>query len=272
MNNIDPEILNIMTGLKSITYIGIGMFLTAVGIGFTLVGTIKQGKENEKFQEEISTSSKKNTELAEKLAEQTQLSSDKLARQNEESTQKIVQLSDKNAELTLKLTQISEERFRKLTIPSLNVLRIEEDLSLGDNSYFKIIARNTGNNDCLDCKLLVDRHNSPFAKPGFLTIQNFKKVPKDAIVEYKIPLFQSDLIVNVANDEQKREYSDFLKRYNNDESAIVVFFHFEYEWNNETLKSSQYSIVKSKNRKAYGSSSEDYVESEIEMPKWNNKK
>lgn len=268
MNNIDPEILNIMIGLKSITYIGIGMFLTAVGIGFTLVGTIKQGKENEKFQEEISASSKKNTELAEKLAEQTKLSSDKLAKQNEESTQKIVQLSDKNAELTLKLTQISEERFRKLTIPSLNVLSIGEDLSLGDKSYFKIIARNTGNNDCLDCRLLVDRHNSPFAKPGFLTIQNIKKVPKDAIVEYKIPLFQSDIIVNVANDEQKKEYSDFLKRYNNDESAIVVFFHFEYEWNNETLKSSQYSIVKYHTGELCVTSSEDFVEPKYDHPEW----
>lgn len=268
MIDINLEILNFMPSVKSITYIMIGMILTGAGIIFTLFGTLKQGNENDKFQAEISKSSKKNIELAEKLADQTHLSSEKLTRQNEASTQKIIQLSDKNAELTQKLTQISEERFRKLTIPSLNVLRIEEELSLGVNSYFKVIVKNTGNNDCFDCRLLVDRHNSPFAKPGFIGIQNFKKVPKDAIVEYKIPLFQSEIIVNVSNDNQKKEFSDFLNRYNNDETAIVVFFHFEYEWNDETLKSSQYSIVKSKNRKAYGSSSEDYVEPETEMPKW----
>ena len=257
-----------MTGIKSITYIGIGMFLTATGIGFTLIGTIKQGKENERFQEEISASSKKNTELAEKLAEQTQLSSDKLAKQNEESTQKIVHLSDKNAELTQKLTQISEEKFRKLTMPSMNVIRIEEFLDLGVNSYLKITAKNTGNNDCFNARLLVDKHNSPTAKPGFLTIQSFTKVPKDAVVEYKIPLFLSEIIASVGDETLKSELSEFFERFNNNRTVIIIFFHFEYEWNKETLKSSQYSIVKLKDSPAYGSSSEDYVESEIERPKW----
>ena len=269
MYNLNFEILNIMTDYKSLINIGSGMIFTAIGIGFTLIGTIKQGKENEKFQEEISASSKKNTELAEKLADQTQKSSDKLLRQNEESTKKIVQLSDNNAALTLKLTQISEERFRKITIPSLNAIKIEENLSLGKDSYFKIYVKNTGNNDCFECRLLVDRHNSPFAKPGFLMVQNFKKIPKDEIFEFTIPIFQSNLFSRVANEEQNKQYSHFLNRYSNNEAAIVVYFHFEYEWNNETLKSSQYSIVKTINSNVYLSSSEEFVEPEIKMPKWN---
>lgn len=269
MIDLNIDIMNFMTGIKSITYISFGMILTVAGIVFTLIGTLKQGKENDTFQSEISESSKKNIELSEKLAEQTQLSSEKLSKQNEESTGKIVQLSDKNAELTHKLTQISEERFRKLTIPSMNVLSIEEDLSLGVNSYFKIIAKNTGNNDCFDARMLIDRHNSSLVSGS--EIQNFVKVPKDAIVEYKIPLFQSDLMAQIADKNKKIEFENFLTRFQNDETAIVVFFHFEYEWNNETLKSSQYSIVKSGKRKPYASSSEDYVESEIKMGKWEKK-
>jgi hypothetical protein len=249
----------------STTFIITGYILTGIGIIFTIIGTFQQKNESDTFQNKITGLTEKTNSSQEKVEFYIQKNielSEKLSQQSIESEKSLIKLSVENAELTKKLTDLSEERFRKLTIPTLNVLKIEENLSLGLNSYFKIIAKNTGNNDCLDARLYVDRHNSPFAKPGFLTIQNFKKVPKSEIVEYKIPLFQSGIIVNVANDEQKSEYSDFLKRYNNDELAVIVFFHFEYEWNNETLKSSQYSIVKSKDRKVYGSSSEDYVESE----------
>lgn len=255
-----------MNKKNAMIFIVIGIFLTIAGIVFTGVGTYLQNQETRDFQntitslstqisekqDEISEYSKENVELAEKLALQT-----------EKSNNELTQLSNRNVELTQKLTEISEERFRKLTIPSMNVLRIEEKLDLGVNSYLKIITRNTGNNDCLDACLLVDRHNSPSAKPGFLPIQNFTKVPKDAVVEYKIPLFQSESFASVANDDQKKEFSDFYNRYNDDKTAIVILFHFEYKWNNETLKSSQYSIVKTKNRQAYASSSEDYVEDEI---------
>lgn len=252
-------------------YIVIGIGLTISGIIFTGIGTYLQNQETKDFQDtstnlstqtnnkqdEISNYSKKNVELAEKLALQT-----------EQSNKELSLLSNKNAELTQKLTQISEEKFRKLTMPSMNVIRIEEFLDLGVNSYLKITAKNTGNNDCFDARLLVDRHNSPTAKPGFLTIQSFTKVPKQAVVEYKIPLFLSEIIARVGDETLKPELSEFFERYNNNRTAIIIFFHFEYEWNDETLKSSQYSIVKTKDSPAYGSSSEEYVESEIERPKW----
>ena len=182
MIELNIEILSFMSGIKSITFISVGMILTGLGIVSTLIGTLKQGKENDKFQTEISESSNKNIELAEKLAEQTKTSSERLIKQNEESTAKIVQLNDENADLTKKLTQISEERFRELTIPSMNVINIEEVLDLGVNSYFKIAAKNTGNKNCLNTRLLVDRHNSPFAKPGYLRIHSYNKLPKDDIV------------------------------------------------------------------------------------------
>lgn len=262
-------VLIIMTVIKSTTYISIGMMLTGAGIVFTLIGTLKQGKENDKFQSEITESSKKNIALAEKLAEQAQLSSDKLEKQNEESTNKIVHLSDKNAELTQKLTDLSEDRFRRLTIPVMNVLRIEEVLGLGINSYFKIIAKNTGNNDCQNARLIIDRHNSPLVNRS--EIQSFVKVPKDVLVEYKIPRFQSDLMERSAEGEKRQDFeTNFLKRFMDGQVAIVIFYHFEYEWKGETLRSSQFSIVKSNNEKPYGSSSDDYVEPEdkTEMPKW----
>lgn len=276
MKELNIVIISIIMNIKSITFISAGMILTGLGIAFTFIGTLKQGKEKDAFQAELTESGKKSIELAEKLADQTKNSSEELikqtrksskelAEQSEKSTQKIVQLSDKNVELTQKLTEISEEKFRRLSIPSMNVLGIEENLSLGANSYFKIIAKNTGNSDCFDARLLVDRHNSPLASPGLLTIQSFKKVPKDAIFEYKIPIFQSDFMVL---KDKEQEFETFMKKFNDNEAAIIIFFHFEYEWNDETLKSSQYSIIKSTNKKPYVSSSEEHVEPEVKLPKW----
>lgn len=264
--------------IKSITYISVGMILTGVGIVFTFTGTLKQGKEKDAFQVEITESGKKSIELAEKLAdqtkksseeliEQTRKSSEELAEQSEKSTQKIIQLSDKNVELTQELTKISEEKFRRLTIPSMNVVNIEENINKGLKSYFKIIAKNTGNNDCLDARLIIDKHTSPLV--GSAEMQSFTKVPKDGSVAYTIPLFQSDLMVSIADAETKKEFDNvFLKNYQTGQMFIIIFFHFEYEWNNETLKSSQYTIVKSVNEKHYATSNEEYITPPVKMPKW----
>ena len=81
------------------------------------------------------------------------------------------------------------------------------------------------------------------------------------MVDHKIPLFQSEIMAISAEPDIKKEFeNNFLKRYQNDESAIVIFFYFKYEWNDETLKSSQFLIVKSINKKPYVSSREEYVD------------
>lgn len=231
------------------TYIIIGMLFTGVGIVFTLLGTLRQGKETQKFQDSIINSTHKNIELSERLSENSTT-----------SQRELTELSNKNAELTLKLIELSEDRFRRLTKPEINVFRIEENLNLRTNSFFLVRAKNTGNNDCTDARLIIDRHNSPLGR-SFM-IQSFRKLPKDTQVEYKIPLFQSDIFLQIARSEEKEEFENiFLKRYLNNEIAVVIHFHFEYQWNGETLKSSQFSIVKTNNQKVYGSSSEEYVES-----------
>lgn len=205
-------------------YLIIGMVLTAIGIVFTVFGTIKQEEDAQKFQAQVIKSQDKSIELSEKLA------------------------------------KINEERFYRLTRPEMNILRVEE-IGHGIQSKFKIIAKNTGNNDCLNSKLIIDRHNSPLV--GKAEIKSFAKVPKDSIVEYTIPIFQSDLAARVQDETIITEFNNvFLKRFNNSESAIIVFFHFEYIWNDDTLKSSQYSIIKSNNQQIYASSSQTYVESD----------
>lgn len=152
----------------------------------------------------------------------------------------------------------SEDSFRRLTKPEINVLGIEENNN-GIDSYFVIKAKNTGNNDCFNAKLIIDSHNSPLGK-NFM-IQSFGKLPKGASENYKIPLFQSEIMAKSAEPDIKKEFeNNFLIRYKNDESAIVIYFHFEYEWNDETLKSSQFLIVKSINEKPYVSSGEEYVD------------
>jgi hypothetical protein len=150
----------------------------------------------------------------------------------------------------------------KLTKPEINVLGIEENLNNGINSYFVIKAKNTGGNDCFDAKLIIDRHNSPLGKN--FAIQSIEKFPKGASVDYKIPLFQSMVMAKLAETDitgvNKEFKNNFLKRYQNNEAAIVIFYHFEYKWNDETLKSSQFLIVKSINEKPYLSSREEYVD------------
>ncbi len=260
------EIMNLAEA-KSGFFILFGMILTILGIVFTIIGTIKQGKENDEFQSKISESSKKNIDLSEKLAEQTKLASDKLALQNEKSTNKILELSNKNSELTQKLTLMSEEKFRKLTVPSLNVLRVEENSKSDLNSYFKIIVKNTGNNDCTNASLIIDKHNSPFVPLDHLAVMStLDKLPKDATQEYIIPFFQNDLASKVADDNKKKEFQEFIKNFQSDKIAIVVMFHFDYQWNNETLSSSQYTIVKMVNRPPFISSSENHVKSDFKMP------
>ena len=92
-------------------------------------------------------------------------------------------------------------------------------------------------------------------------IQSFEKLSKGALVNYKIPLFQSQTMAKLAELDIKKEFeNNFLKRYQNNEVAIVIFYHFEYEWNEETLKSSQFFILKPNNEKPYSSSSEKYVD------------
>ena len=149
----------------------------------------------------------------------------------------------------------------------MNVVNIKE-VNNGVDSYFRIFVKNTGNNDCYDAHLLVDRHNSPLAKPGLLTKTNFLKVPKNEVVEYKIPVFQSDLSNTISNKDQRNEFEKFVNRYQNDETAVVIFFHIEYNWNEEDLKSSQYTIIKSINNKLFTSLSDEYVEPEIKIPRW----
>lgn len=214
-----------MKNIKSMTYLIIGLVLTGVGIGFTVFGTFKQGKEAQEFQSQVIESQTKSIELSEKL------------------------------------TKISEDKFYQLTKPVVNVIKVEENSKLGLKSVFKILAKNTGNNDCFNAKLIIDKHNSPLV--GTAEIQSFTKIPKETMVEYTIPMFQSDLMMQIQGKEVKKEFEDiFLKRFQDGESAIVVFFHFEYEWNDETLKSSQFSILKSKGQKLYASSSENYIEPE----------
>ncbi|MBA7548843.1 hypothetical protein ES705_41311 [subsurface metagenome] len=92
-------------------------------------------------------------------------------------------------------------------------------------------------------------------------IQSIEKFPKGILVDYKIPMFQSMVMAKLAEPDIKKEFeNNFLKRYQNNELIIVIFYHFEYEWNDETLKSSQFSIVKSINGKPYISSTEEYVD------------
>jgi len=147
---------------------------------------------------------------------------------------------------------------RKATKPEINVLGIVESNN-GIDSYFIIKAKNTGGNDCFNAKLIIDRHNSPLGK-NFI-IQSFAKLPKGDLANYKIPLFQSEIMVKFAEPDIKKEFeNNFLRRYQNNDLAIVIFYHFEYEWNDETLKSSQFLIVKSINKKPYVSSSEEYVD------------
>ncbi len=136
---------------------------------------------------------------------------------------------------------------KKLTKPEINVLEIKENNN-GIDSYFVIRAQNTGNNDCYNAKLIIDSHNSPLGK--HFMIQSFGKLPKGASENYKIPLFQSEIMAKSAEPDIKKEFENiFLKKYKNNEIAIVIFYHFEYEWNDETLESSKFSITKPNNEK-----------------------
>lgn len=260
----------IMIKRNAMIYIVIGIILTIAGIIFTGFGTYLQSQETKDFQntitgltiqssekqDEISASSRKNIELAEKLAAQT-----------EKSNKELTDLSIKNSELTSKLTEMSEDRFRRLTIPSMNVVNVEQVLDKGINSYLKVFVKNTGNNECFDARMYIDRHSSPLI--SYSEIQSFVKVPKDEIVIYKIPLIQSEIFARFIDKSEKEELgSSFIARLQKGEIAIVIHFHFEYEWNNETLKSSQFSIIKYPSGDVYVSSSKDFVEPKYENPKW----
>lgn len=201
------------------------MILTGIGIVFTVIGTLKQNKETEKFQEEVIRTQAKSLELSEKL------------------------------------TKISEDKFKQLTKPSMNAIGCNEHLTNGIESYFDIIAKNTGNNDCENSKLIIDKHSCPIGFFGEIT--NYKKVPKDSSVIYKIPLFMSTLKRKTMTKEEVEEFkNNYFKRYLENSIALVIHFHFEYEWNNETFKSSQYTLVKTNDQRVYISSSEEHIKNE----------
>lgn len=215
----------IMKISKSMTYLIIGMVLTAIGIVFTVVGTFKQGKESQEFQVQVIETQKKSIELSEKLA------------------------------------KISEDKFNQLTRPVMNVVQVEENLDLELNSYFRVFAKNTGNNDCFNVELIIDRHTSPMISPS--EIERFVKIPKGATVEFQIRMFKTDFMLQVAEEQKIKDFKEkFYNRFMNEEMSIIVLFHIEYDWNGEKLKSSQYYLIKSKNQRSYVSSSENYIEKE----------
>jgi hypothetical protein len=227
----------------------IGVVFTITGAIFSAIGTYISDIKEKEFQNKISELSKKNIYLTEKLT-----------KQSEESSNALTELSNRNAELTQRLTKISEEKFRSILIPNINVLYVTEEKYPSLESFFKIIVKNTGNSDCFDVRLIVDRHNSPFAQPASLQIRSFQIVPKDALIEFNIPLFQSEVFGLVASDDIRVEFSEFLDRYNQKKLGIMIFFHLEYKWQDEEiLKTSQYCIIKVKDSKFYLSSDEEYL-------------
>ena len=209
--------------MNSMTFLILGMALTAIGIVFTVIGTFKQGKEAEAFQNQVIESQNKSIELSEKL------------------------------------TKISEEKFDKLTKAELNVVDLIEIEDI-DYPSFYIKTKNTGNNDAFNCELIIDKHNSPLV--GNSEIQSFKKIPKDEFMVYKIPLLKSSILSKIAHSNDKNDFEIFKEKFYKSEVPVIIFFHFEYEWNNQKYKSSQYSIVKEHKRKPYVSSSENYIDTQ----------
>ena len=213
-----------MKKIKSMTYLIIGMVITAIGICFTVIGTIQQNSETEKFQNEVKISQALNLEISEKL------------------------------------TKVTEDKFKQLTKP-INVIGCKDFVDKGIESYFEIIAKNTGNNDCVNAELIIDSHSSPLA--SHKEIRSFSKVPKDSILSCKIPTFISHFKSKIITKEEVEEFKNsFYKTYLEDGIAIVIYFHFEYEWNSDIFKSSQYVLVKSNNQEVYISSDEEFVEND----------
>ena len=209
--------------MNSMTFLILGMVLTAIGIVFTVIGTFKQGEEAEAFQNQVIESQNKSIELSEKLA------------------------------------KISEEKFNKLTKAELNVIDLIE-IENNESPYFKIKTKNTGNNDAFNCELIIDKHNSPLV--SISEIQLFKKIPKDEIMIYNIPILKSSIFNKIAHSNDKDEFEIFKDKFYKNEIPVIIFFHFEFEWNNQKYKSSQYSIVKEYNRRPYVSTSENYIDTQ----------
>ena len=155
----------------STTFIITGYILTGIGIIFTIIGTFQQKNESDTFQNKITGLTEKTNSSQEKVEFYIQKNielSEKLSQQSIESEKSLIKLSVENAELTKKLTDLSEERFRKLTIPTLNVLKIEENLSLGLNSYFKHIDSTAFELNPLREVIIPPRHSSILLKkPNF---------------------------------------------------------------------------------------------------------
>lgn len=195
----------------SMVYMVLGSVFTAIGIFFTIIGTIKQSKETNEFQEKIKS-----------LTEEV--------KNNQELNKNITQ---RTFELTEGLKEESKENFKKLKLPELTVFDFKERTDLGLNSYIEVFVKNTGNGSCYNVELLIDEHNLPLAKPAQHSVSRIQKIPKDGIVFYKIPLFQTELMSRVADDDQKKELEEFFRRFSENKAVVNIKFHLQYNTEEE---------------------------------------
>lgn len=79
---------------------------------------------------------------------------------------------------------------------------------------------------------------------------------------YNIPILKSSIFNKIAHSNDKDEFEIFKDKFYKNEIPVIIFFHFEFEWNNQKYKSSQYSIVKEYNRRPYVSTSENYIDTQ----------
>jgi hypothetical protein len=204
-------------------YTIIGLVFTALGIIFTIVGTLKQDNDTQKFQNTVITTQSKNIELSEKLA------------------------------------KLNEEKFKQLTKPEINIANWAELNSNSENAIVKIIVKNTGNNDCFNCKLIIDKTNSPLGSIN--EIVSFNKVPKGINLEYSLPIFKSKISNKIASEAELQDFRKvFFEKYLQGGNAAVIHFHFEFTWNDEEFKSSQFTLIKTFNKPCIITSSQQYIE------------
>lgn len=227
----------------------ISLLLIAIGgIGGILLA-IAQAKSSKADNENLQRSLSSQNDILKSQIEDLKSERAELNKDLRNRDEKNSELSQRNGKLTEELTELSKERFRELTQPEINVLSVGETLN-GLDSLFKVNVMNSGNSPCLNAVLVVEEHNSPFAKG--LPNERYLKIPQGANVTYSVPIFQ----VNHAQffeGELRDEFGKFIDKYNKGEMSAYVKFHIEYEWKGEKLSTPTYVVFKAVNETPFAS-------------------
>lgn len=152
---------------------------------------------------------------------------------------RIIESQGKNQELSDEIIHLTQDLLR----PELNVIagRVYGE---GEGMGASIYVSNTGGSTCKNVRLVYERHPSPM-KESF-SIRQYEILPKSQKIQLNIPFFKDPMTGRFKfSSEIEERYRAFYSSVNEGRMGLLIQFHIEYEYQDSTLSSMSYTMLKS---------------------------